>query len=164
MRSGAALGAAFGLVLLSSPALHAETRGTQATTQVNRAIELLLVEQPTEAQLRQGFVSLLDALLLVAPEGTQGSWPAKATEARRLIESGSLVDQGAATLLRECYRETHGGMAFQMPPTVHTIADARAHIRLQLVAVPELLQKGDGDEAARRLLTAAVAVVTPMHR
>jgi hypothetical protein len=164
MRLAAALGAVLGLVL-SSPALCAETKDAQATDEVNRAVELLLVEQPTEAQLRQGFVSLLDALLLVAPEDrAPGSWPAKAAEARRLIESGSLVGQQAATLLGECYRETHGGTAFQMPPTVHTIADAREHIRVQLVAVPELLRKGAQDEAARRLLTAAVAVVTPMHR
>lgn len=164
MRLAAALGAVLGLVL-SWPASCAETKDAQATAQVNRAVELLLVEQPTEAQLRQGFVSLLDALLLVAPEDrAQGTWAAKAAEARRLIEAGSLVDPKAAALLGECYRETHGGAVFQMPATVHTIADAREHIRLQLVAVPELLQKGASDEAARRLLTAAVAVVTPMHR
>ena len=67
-------------------------------------------------------------------------------------------------LLGECYRETHGSAAFRMPSTVHTIADARDHIRLQLVAAPDLIKTGATDEAARRLLEAAVAIVTPMHR
>jgi hypothetical protein len=165
MRPGAVLGAAFGLVLLSAAVPGDETPGAKAAIQVNRAAELLLVEQSTEAQLRQGFLSLLDALLLVAPEiRPPGSWPEKVAEARRLIHGGSLVEPRAVALLGECYRETHGGAAFRMPPTVHTIADARDHIRLRLVAAPDLIKTGATDEAARRLLEAAVAIVTPMHR
>jgi hypothetical protein len=165
MRPGAVLGAALGLVLLSAPVPGHEAPGANATTHVSRATELLSVEQPTETQLRQGFLSLLDALALVAPETrTRGSWPGKVAEARRLIDAGSLVEPKAVALLGECYRETHGGADFRMPATVHTIADAREHIRVQLVAVPDLIKTGANDEAARRLLEAAVAVVTPMHR
>jgi hypothetical protein len=165
MRPGAVLGAALGLVLLSAPVPGDEAPGAKATTHVNRATESLLAEQPTDTQLREGFLSLLDALLLVAPAARTGvAWPDKVVEARRLIEAGSLVDPKAVTLLGECYRENHGGAEFRMPPTVHAIADAREHIRLQLVAVPELIKTGANDEAAQRLLEAVVAVVTPMHR
>jgi hypothetical protein len=165
MRRATVLVTTLGLGLLVVAAAASDSPTAAATNHVSRASALLLEEHPTDAQLREGFLSLLDALLLVAPEGgAQAAWPAKAAEARRLIDAGSLVDRRAASLLGDCYRATHGGEAFRMPATVHSIADARAYIGRQLATVPDLLKAGHGDEAVQRLLEAAVAIVTPMHR
>jgi len=132
---------------------------------VSHASALLLVEQPTEAQLREGFLDLLDALLAVAPQTrTAAVLSDKLTRARGMIEAGSIVEPKAVALLGQCYRETHEGRDFAMPASVHTIADARGYIGRQLAAAPELLQAGRNDEAAQRLLEAVVAIVTPMHR
>jgi hypothetical protein len=163
MRPTAVLGAVLGLGLFAASVPAAEAPGV--ASHVSRAVELLLAEQPTETQLRQGFVELLDALRLVAPETRMGAaWPDKLAEARRLIDAGSFLEPRAVALLGDCYRDTHEGKPFQMPETVHSIADARDHIRLQLAAVPDLLKTGATDEAARRLLEAVVAIVTPMQR
>jgi hypothetical protein len=160
MRPTAVLGAVLGLGLFAAAVPAAEAPGV--ASHVSRAVELLLAEQPTETQLRQGFVELLDALRLVAPETRMGAaWPDKLAEARRLIDAGSFLEPRAVALLGDCYRDTHAGKPFQMPETV---ADARDHIRLQLAAVPDLLKTGATDEAARRLLEAVVAIVTPMPR
>lgn len=165
MRHKILLGAALVCVGLAAPAPGAWTTEDTAANHVRKANQLLLGEHPPEAELRQGFLHLLDALLLVAPEArTEGAWPAKAAEARRLIDAGSIVDPRAVSLLGDCYRATHGGEAFRMPATVHTIPDAREHIRAQLATLPELLAAGANDEVAQRLLTAIVAIVTPMER
>jgi len=165
MRHAVVLGAALGVSLLSAAAPGAEAPAVGVASHVNRARDQLLGEHPTEAQVREGFLHVLDALQLIAPETRiGGAWPGKLAEARRLIDAGSLVEPRAVALLGECYREAHGGRDFEMPAAVHTIADAREHIRIQLAVVPDLVKTGSNDEAARRMLEAVVAIVTPMHR
>ncbi len=158
------LGATLGLSLLVTPAPAAEVPAAVAEN-LNRATELLLGEHPTESQLQQGFLHLLDAVPLVVPQGTTApEWLSKLGEAQALVEKGSPVEPRAVALLNDCYRETHGGEGFRMPPSVDSIVDAREQIRLWLGSVPGLVTAGDGDEAARRLLEAAAAIVTPMER
>jgi hypothetical protein len=158
------LGAALSFSLLVAPAPAAEVPAAVAG-KLNRATELLLGEHPTESQLRQGFLHLLDAVPLVIPQGTKApEWLPKLAEARALVEKGSPVEPRAVALLNECYRATHGGQGFRMPPSVDSIADAREQIRLWMASVPGLVTAGDGDEAARRLLEASAAIVTPMER
>jgi hypothetical protein len=164
MKPATLLGAALGLSLLAAPVPSAEAPEAGVLSHLTRANELLLAEHPTHAQMRQGFLHLLDASLTVAPQGATAGWPGKATEARRLVEEGSIVDPRAAALLKQCYRETHGGEEFRMPPAVRTIADAREQIQIWLAAVPDLVEAGNSEEAAQRLLEAAVAIVTPMQR
>jgi len=161
-RAALMLGAVLSFSLLGTPAAEVPAAVTE---NLNRATELLLGEHPTESQLQQGFLHLLDTVPLVVPQGTKApGWLPKLTEARALVEEGSPVQPHAAALLVECYRATHGGQAFRMPPSVHSIADAREQIRLWLASVPGLVTAGDGDAAAGRLLEAAAAVVTPMER
>jgi hypothetical protein len=161
MRTAAMLGATLGSCLLAATVPCAETPEAGATRHVSHATELLLAEHPTESQLRQGFLHLLDALPQLAP---QAGWLEKAAEARGRVGRGLLLEPRTVALLNECYRETHGGQDFRMPPSVRTIADAREHIRLQLASVPGLVTAGDGAEAAGRLLEAAAAIVTPMKQ
>jgi hypothetical protein len=128
---------------------------------VDRAVRLLLSPDGTDASCIEGLVSLLDAIVAAAPAaGIGGTWPAKVITARERVAAGQM-DQTAA-LLNDSYRAVHG-RSFTIPAAVRSLPEAQTYIRNQLSSVRSLLDHGRAGEAVRRMLEAAVMVVTPLE-
>ena len=128
---------------------------------VDRAIRLFFSPDTTDAQCTDGLVSLLDAIVKAAPAARiEGAWPAKVGAARERAAGGKMAD--AAGLLDQCYRAVHG-KAFAVPANVNSLNAARDHIRKQLSSVRDLMDQGRADEAVRRMLDAAMMIVTPIQ-
>jgi len=152
------------VVMLTLP-----TRSTRvpdrATKHLDRAIELLLAPAPTTQDTSDGFLSLLDALISTVPDSPPArACSAKLTEARQLASQTSILDGRLVALLRECYRDTHGGVSYRTPDSIRSLADAVDYCRAQLESSRGLLEKGRRDEAFGRMIDAAVFIVTPMER
>ncbi len=145
-------------VLMFRPAVDGQT--PDVPTLVDRAIQLLLEPASSDAQCTDGLVSLLDAIVKAAPATRfDGRWLEKIIAARDLVAGGRLGE--AATLLNDGYLAVNGG-AFAMPAGVRSPGDARDCIREKLSSARSLLAEGRADEAVRRMLEAAVMVVTPI--
>jgi hypothetical protein len=148
---------------LGAPACAGAGNG-EAADLSEKAAQLMLGADPTDAQFRQGFQAVLDAVTELGPEAKLSTgFASKIAEARRRISEVSLLDGKAVGLLSECYGEVHGGASFRMPETVRTRDDAVEYIRGRLGSVRELLTQGKPDEAVRRMLEALLAVTTPME-
>jgi hypothetical protein len=129
---------------------------------VDRAMQLLLSPDSSDAQCRDGLVSLLEAIIGAAPAARLGgTWPTAIAAARDKAAADQLGE--TVSLLNDSYRAVHG-RPFKMPATVRSVPDARDYIRRQLSSVRSLLDEGRGDEAMRRMLEAAVMIVTPFER
>jgi hypothetical protein len=129
---------------------------------VDRAVRLLLAPDSSDEQCKDGLVSLLDAIIGAAPAArVGGEWPTTIAAARSRAARGELGE--TAALLNDSYRALHG-TPFKMPVSVRSIQDARDYIRGQLSSVRGLLDQGRPDEAVRRMLEAAVMIVTPTVR
>ncbi len=129
---------------------------------VDRAIKLMLSPDSSDGQCREGLVLLLDAIVKAAPAARiQGAWPAKVADARKQVAAGHLFESTA--LLGDSYRAV-SGKAFVMPAAVRSPDTAKDHIRKQLSTVGSLMAGGRADEAVRRMLEAALMVVTPVER
>ena len=160
MRRYAQLPAVCVLVTMTvSPALGRQALDVPG--HVHRAVQLLLSPESSGEQCRDGLVSLLDAIIEAA-RGARiaGAWPAKIAAARDSAARGRLGD--AAALLNDGYLAVYG-TPFKMPATIRSVSDARDHIRGQLSSVRGLLGQGRTDEAIRRMLEAAVMIVTPLE-
>jgi hypothetical protein len=146
-------------MLALAPAVGGQT--PDVPDRVDRAITLLLSPDRSDAQCADGLLSLLDAIAEAAPAARiDGPWPAKVAAARARLAGGQMGE--AVPLLNDSYRLVYG-KAFAMPATVRSLADARDHIRKQLSSVRGLMGQGRADEAVRRMLDAAVMIVTPIE-
>jgi hypothetical protein len=134
-------------------------------TRAERAANLIFASNPTDAQMKEGFLHLLDA---VAETAARDRFPidfvAKITEARSRIHDTAPADERAVALIHECYRDLHDGAAFQMPETIGTLADVTREGRQRLESIRALLLRGESVEAASRMLEAALCVMTPIER
>ncbi len=163
-RSSSLAVAAGCVVMLTLPARPAIVLDS-ATDHLDRAVRLLLAPAPSSQDCRAGFLSLLDALIAAAPDApSAATCQPKLAKARQLASRGSILDDGAVELLRECYRDAHGGASFRKPDSIRSVADAAGYCRAQLQSARELLTKGRGDEAFGRMIEAAVFIVTPLER
>ncbi len=148
------------IVLTLCPSLGGQALDVPAL--VDRAMKLMLSPDSSDGQCREGLVLLLDAIVKAAPAARiQGAWPAKVAEARKLVATGHLSERTA--LLGDSYRAVSGN-AFVMPAAVRSPNAAKDHIRTQLSTVGSLMAGGRADEAVRRMLEAALMVVTPVER
>jgi hypothetical protein len=150
------------LLMLTLPAALGR-QALDVSGQVDRAVRLLLSPDSSGAQCTDGLVSLLDAIIGVAPaSGLGGTWPAKIADARGLVAGGRFLAGDTVALLNDSYRAVHG-KPFTMPSTVRSMPDAKDHIRRQLASVRSLLDQGRADEAVRRMLEAVLMIVTPLQ-
>ncbi len=130
---------------------------------VDKASQLLLSPDTSARQCTDGLVSLLDAIAGAARSARiTGTWPAKIVTARELVASGRSLTDDTVSLLHDSYRAVHG-KSFKVPANVRSLADAREHLRGQLSSVRGLLDQGEVNEAIRRMLEAAVMIVTPLE-
>jgi hypothetical protein len=150
-----------GIFLMLTVCLALGGQALDVPGHVDRAIRLLLSPDRADEQCRDGLVSLLDAIVQAAPAARLGgTWLAKVEAARQSVASGRLGD--SVVLLGDSYRAVHG-KPFKMPATIRSLTDATDYIRGQLSSVRTLLDQGRADEAVRRMLEAAVMVVTPIE-
>ncbi len=147
------------LILTMCPVLGGQT--PDVAGQVDRAARLLLSPGVTDQQCRDGLVSLLDAIIAVGPDTrVDGAWKSEVAAARDLAAGGRFLGDDTVRFLNDSYRAVHG-KAFKMPPAVRSMPEAREYIRERLSSVRSLLDSGQPDEAVRRMLEAAVMIVTP---
>jgi len=147
------------LILTICPALGGQALDVPG--HVDRAIRLLLSPDRSDEQCTNGLVSLLDAIVQAAPAARLGgTWPAKVKAARDSVAGDRLGD--SVVLLTDSYRAVHG-KPFKMPASIRSLTDATDYIRGQLLSVRVLLDQGRADEAVRRMLEAAVMIVTPLE-
>ena len=165
MARSSSLAAAAGCVVMLTLPAGSRTVTDSATAHLDRAVQLLLAPAPTSRDLRTGFLSLLDALIAAAPEAPSAvACQPKLAKARQVASRGSILDDQASALLRECYSDTHGGASFRVPDSIRSPADATSYCRAQLQSARGSLQKGRGDEAFARMIEAAVFIITPVER
>ncbi len=130
---------------------------------IDRAVRLLLSPDSSEAQCRDGLVSLLDAIIGAAPTARlSGTWAAKIAAARDLVAAGRFLADDTLALLNDSYRAVHG-KPFKVPASVRSMPEARDYIRGQLATARSLLDQRRADEAIRRMLEAVLMIVTPMQ-
>ncbi len=146
------------LILMFRPAFGGQGRDVPAL--VDRAIQLLLEPASGDAKCTDGLVLLLDAIVKAAPATRfDGPWLEKIAAARDLVAGGRLGE--AAALLNDGYLAVNG-RACAMPATVRSPGDARDCIRELLSSVRSLVDQDRVGEAVRRMLDAAMMVVTPI--
>jgi hypothetical protein len=157
--------AAAGCVVLFALPVGPAIVADSAAAHLDRAVQLLLAPAPTSQDLREGFLSLLDALIATAPGApSAAACQPKLANARQAASRGSILDDQAVTLLRGCYSDTHGGATFRVPDSIGSVADAVGHCRAQLQSAKDSLQKGRGEDAFGRMIEVAVFIVTPIER
>ena len=111
------------------------------------------------------FTLLLEAILQVAPEtGFPPEFVENMEKAKEISDTKSLFDPDGVVYLHKAYRLANSGNDFQIPSSIKEIQDAVNYIRMELATAEKNLRVGKADDCARKLLGAAVMIVTPMHR
>jgi hypothetical protein len=130
---------------------------------IKLAGDLLLAKQPSDKDCKDGFLSLVEAIALAAPNT---SFPAvlgeKVIKAESLFKTTSIFNQEGVALLNECFVLAHSGKKFSVPAEITSIATAAEYSRRQLQAARAQNQQGKADECAKILIEIAVMIVTPM--
>ena len=163
-RSSSLAVAAGCVVLLALPAGPA-TIVDSASAHLDRAVQLLLAPASTSESLREGFLSLLDALIATVPDApSAAACQPKLAKARETASRGSILDNQVVALLRECYSDAHGGASFRVPESIRSGGDAMGYCRAQFQSAKDSLQKGRGEDAFARMIEVAVFIVTPVER
>lgn len=130
---------------------------------IKLAGDLLLAKQPSDKDCKDGFLSLVEAITLAAPNASfQAAFGDKMTKAKSMFETTSIFNQDGIALLNECFVMTHSGQKFSMPAEVRSIAAASEYARRQLQAARAQIQQGKAAECAKILIEIAVMIVTPM--
>lgn len=152
------------LVLATLVPMTALAAGRQANAadRLDVAIEALSSPNVSDRECQAGMVALLDAIVAAAPAArTRGGWPEKVVAARTLAAGGHMVGAEVATLLNDSYRAVHG-KAFALPEAARSPDTVRGYLRSRLSSVRSVLAERRFDEAVRRMLEAAVLIVTPV--
>jgi hypothetical protein len=111
------------------------------------------------------FTLLLEAILLVAPDtGFPPEFVENMEKAKEISDSKSLFDPDGVVYLHKAYRLANSGNDFQVPDSIKEIQDAVNYIRMELATAEKNLRVGKADDGVRKLLGAAVMIVTPMQR
>jgi len=130
---------------------------------IKLAGDLLLAKQPSDKDFKEGFLSLVEAIALAAPNTSlPAAFGEKMTKAKSMFETTSIFNQEGIALLNECFVMTHSGQKFSMPAEIKNVAAASEYARRQLQASRSQIQQGKADECAKILVEIAVMIVTPM--
>ncbi len=130
---------------------------------IKLAGELLLAKQPSDKDCKDGFLSLVEAIALTAPNTSlPAAFGEKMTKAKSLFEKTSIFNPEGIVLLDECFVLAHSGKKFTMPAEVRKIDEAVEYARRQLQAARAQNQLGKADECARSLIETAIMIVTPV--
>ncbi len=165
MRRMTALWIAVGLAVAAVPALDASAGNDAVADRAEKAAQLMFASDASEARVMEGMLLLLDAVAELAPDSSAlKGCASRLADARSRIRDTSPMDATAAKLLRECHREIHGGVSFEMPASVRSVPDAVEYGRRRLESVRSLLDQGKPEEAARGMLEAVLAVITPIEQ
>ena len=158
------LTAAAELAVLFTLASCVRAEAVGVVARAERAAQLLFAPKPADAQIKEGLLTLLDAIVEAAPgAGIAGDWPSKIADARRILEDSPGYDKVAA-LLDECHREINGGAPFRMPETIHSIGNAVDQGRRNLESIRSLMQQGKAGDAVRRMLETLLIIMTPIEQ
>ena len=157
------LAAATCVVLLALP-VGAHPAADSAVAALDRAVRWLLATDPGQRNSFDGFLSLLDALILTAPDAPSASaCRAQLLRGRDALAPGRMLHPGTVEAIHACYRDTHGGEAFGLPPSVRSGGDPAEYCRQQLIDARVALLAVRHEEAFRRMIEAAALVVTPVE-
>jgi hypothetical protein len=158
------LAAAGFVVLLALPA-GVPPVGDPAVEALDRSVRLLLTTNPAQRDSLGGFLSLLDALVLTAADAPSASaCRAGLVRGRDAVKPGRMLQPATVDAIHACYRYTHGGEAFRLPPEVRTGEDPVGYCRERLADARVALLAARHEEAFGRMIEAAALVVTPVER
>lgn len=131
---------------------------------IQTASSVLFDSSASAEQIRGALDRLLDAALLILPQSAQAADARKNLEAARTeMKDSSPLSDKVHGYLDQAYRALNAGKSFQFPE-VHSIEEARAHIKDLLAASVAGLKKGPEGPTSRLLLESVIMVVTPMER
>ena len=157
------LAAAVCVVLLALPA-GAHPAADSAVAALDRAV-CCCCDRPRPAGLVRRFLSLLDALILTAPHAPSGSaCLAGLLRGRDAVAPGRMLHPATLKAIHACFRDTHGGEAFGLPPSVRSGGDPAAYCRQRLADARLALLVAHHEEAFGRMIEATALVVTPVER
>jgi hypothetical protein len=131
---------------------------------IQTASSVLFDSSASAEQIRDALVRLLDAALLTLPQSAQAADARKNLEAARTeMKNSSPLSDKVYGHLDQAYRALNAGKSFQFPD-VHSIGEAKAHIKDLLAASVAGLKKGPEGPTSGLLLESVIMVVTPMPR
>lgn len=158
------LAAAGFVVVLALPTIGPPVEDS-AVAALDRAERLLLSANPAQRDSLGGFLSLLDALVLTAPDVPSASaCRAGLLRGRDAVKPGRMLQPATVDAIHACYRDTHGGEAFHLPPEVRSGEDPVGCCRARLADARVALRAARHEEAFGRMIEAAALVVTPVER
>ncbi len=138
------------------------TENVQKTIQT--ASSVLLGGSATDDQMRGALIQLLDAVVVTLPRSEHAAEARSNLEAARAeLTGGAFFTEKGHRHLALAYLVLSGGKPFEFPD-VHTIEDAKTHVRKLLASAVDSLNQGQEGLASRFLLECVVTVVTPMSR
>jgi hypothetical protein len=129
---------------------------------IKLAVEYLLKSNNTEVEAQRGFIALVEAIVLTAPEsGYPEEFGKKIAEAKKRFESGSITDEKGITLLRDSFLLINSGKGFYPPAGISSIEQAVEYCRKQIEFARGSLKQGKINQCAKALLEVALMITTP---
>ena len=130
---------------------------------IKMAADILLVPADRQGDLTKGFMFLIEAIAMAAPDTRFPSeFATKIAAAKQIFESQSILEEKGAALLRSAWQLINAGKAFQMPAAVKNVNQAVEHCRKRIESARAGLKQGRIDDCSRALLEVAIMIVTPM--
>jgi hypothetical protein len=111
------------------------------------------------------FTLLLEAILQAAPDtGFPPEFVENIEKTKEISDTTSILNPDGVVYLHKAFRLVNSNQDFQMPGSIHEIQDAVNYVRMELATAEKNLRVGKADDCVRKLLGAAVMIVTPMQR
>jgi hypothetical protein len=139
-------------------------RSKDVLEMIQAASKALLKDSPSEDEVRGALVRLLDAAILTLPQAERTAEARSNVEAARSeLKDRSMLSEEGRQHLASAYRRLNAGKSFQLPE-IHTIEEAKAHIKDLLAASIAGLKEGQEEVTSGMLLESVLMVVTPIPR
>jgi hypothetical protein len=136
---------------------------TAIDAKIKMAADILLVPADRQGETKKGFMLLIEAIVMAAPDAKfPKEFATKIAAAKQIFESQSILEEKGAALLRGAWQLVTAGKEFQMPAGISNIDQAVEHCRKRIDSARASLKQGKIDECSRALLEVAIMIVTPM--